>query len=368
MTHASLCTGIAGFDLAAEWTGWENIFQCEINPFCQAILKYHFPQCELHNDIKTTDFTKYYGAIDILSAGFPCQPFSVAGKRKGADDDRHLWPEVLRAIWEISPRWFMGENVGGLLTQQHGVVFERVCTDLEAAGYEVQSFVIPACAVGAPHRRDRVWIIAHARCNERQEDTKRERSADEENNEQPKRTHSSNAAKNTIGDGCTEREFKENGAAMGKQWNVSTGSATGFIYNRGVAANADGKLSRSRNPNCVGKIKQADALKSFGSAGNCKSKILSTNTQSERLQERNAEQAQYRTHATTKRRDCLPSWRNFPTQPPICSGNDGLSNRLDGITFPSWRRQSIEAYGNAIVPQVAYQIFKAINEIQKLTP
>jgi DNA (cytosine-5)-methyltransferase 1 len=133
MTHASLFTGIGGFDLAASLMGWENIFQCEIDPFCQTVLKYHFPKCELFSDIKTTNFTKYANTIDVLSGGFPCQPFSTAGKRKGTgtDDDRYLWPEVLRVVWEIQPAWFVGENVSGLLTQQSGVVFERVCADLE---------------------------------------------------------------------------------------------------------------------------------------------------------------------------------------------------------------------------------------------
>lgn len=102
-THASLFSGIGGFDLAAEWVGWKNVFHCEINEFCAQILKYHFPNADHYEDIKTTDFTKWRGKINVLSGGFPCQPFSLAGRRKGAEDDRYLWPQMLRAIQEIKP-------------------------------------------------------------------------------------------------------------------------------------------------------------------------------------------------------------------------------------------------------------------------
>jgi DNA (cytosine-5)-methyltransferase 1 len=161
MTHGSLFSGIGGFDLAAQWCGWTNVFQCEIDPFCRRVLKYHWPNTELYENVKTTNFTKYRGKIDIISGGFPCQPFSTAGKRKGTEDDRHLWPEMLRVIREVQPAWVVAENVSGLLTQQRGLVFERVCADLEGEGYEVQPFIVPACAVNAPHRRDRVWIVAN---------------------------------------------------------------------------------------------------------------------------------------------------------------------------------------------------------------
>lgn len=162
MTHASLFSGIGGFDLAAEWAGWTNAFNCEIDPFCQKILKYHFPNAEQYGDIKTTDFTIWRGRIDILTGGFPCQPFSLAGKRKGTEDDRYLWPTMLGVIRTVRPRWVVGENVLGIVNWSEGMVFEQVCADLEAEGYEVQPFAIPACGVGAFHRRFRVWFVAHA--------------------------------------------------------------------------------------------------------------------------------------------------------------------------------------------------------------
>lgn len=149
-----------GFDLAAKWMGWENIFHCEWNPFGQKILKYYWPNAISYDDITKTDFTIHRGRIDILTGGFPCQPYSVAGKRKGKEDERHLWPEMLRAIREIQPGWVVGENVGGLINWNGGMVFDEVQADLEAEGYEVWAYVLPACAVNAPHRRDRVWFIA----------------------------------------------------------------------------------------------------------------------------------------------------------------------------------------------------------------
>lgn len=161
MTHASLFSGIGGFDLAAEWLGWDNVFNCEIDEFCTKVLNYHFPYAIHYGDITSTDFTVHRGEIDVLTGGFPCQPFSLAGARRGSEDDRFLWPQMFRAICEISPRWVVAENVRGILTQQGGVVFERVCSDLENAGYECQAFLIPACSVEAPHHRERVWFVAH---------------------------------------------------------------------------------------------------------------------------------------------------------------------------------------------------------------
>lgn len=185
MTHGSLFSGVGGFDLAAEWMGWENLFHCEINEWCQKVLRFHFPKSIQYDDITRTDFAPWRGKVDILTGGFPCQPFSTAGKRRGAEDDRYLWPEMLRAIREIRPAWVIGENVAGITSMvqpgsevtvesqaslfdkadketilEQEYVIETVCRDLEREGYTVQPILIPACGVGAPHRRDRVWFIA----------------------------------------------------------------------------------------------------------------------------------------------------------------------------------------------------------------
>lgn len=162
MRHGSLFSGIGGFDLAAEWMGWENVFHCEINKFCQKILKQHWPDTKLYEDITTTDFTEWKGRCDIVTGGFPCQPYSQAGKRKGKADDRHLWPQMLRAIGEIQPTWVVGENVPGLLNWQRGMVLAEIKADLETSGFEVfPPVILPACSLQAPHRRDRFWLVAH---------------------------------------------------------------------------------------------------------------------------------------------------------------------------------------------------------------
>jgi DNA (cytosine-5)-methyltransferase 1 len=260
MKHGSLFSGIGGFDLAAEWMGWENVFHCEWNNFGQRVLKHYWPKAESFNDITKTDFTKYANKIDILTGGFPCQPYSSAGKRLGKEDERHLWPEMLRAIREISPCFVVGENVRGLTNWNGGLVFDEVCTELENIGYQVAPVIIPACGVGAPHRRERVWFVAIL-----------------------------NVANS-----------KRNGL---EHWN------------------------KARNL-------QTESIKTQKKGGNFTNDFKANGSQ--------------------------PNWEMFPTQSPICSGNDGLSNRLDGIAFSNWRKESVKAYGNAIVPQVAYEIFKAI--------
>ena len=180
MIHIDLFSGIGGFSYAADqvWNDVEHIF-CEIDPFCQQVLKKHWKGSVIYGDIreliadaarnrlqepwteKQATWNRQFPKVDLLTGGFPCQPFSQAGKRKGTNDDRHLWPKMLRVIQLTKPTWVVAENVRGLLTIEGGVVFEQVCLDLEREGYEVQAFIIPACAVNAPHRRDRVWIVAN---------------------------------------------------------------------------------------------------------------------------------------------------------------------------------------------------------------
>lgn len=161
MRHGSLFSGIGGFDLAAQWIGWENIFQVEKDEWCQKVLAKNFPETKRYGDIKKFNGTKYRGAIDILTGGFPCQPYSNVGKRKGKEDTRHLWPEYLRVIREIQPRFVVGENVRGLINWAGGLVFNEIQTQLEVEGYEVTSVILPACSKDASHRRERIWIVAY---------------------------------------------------------------------------------------------------------------------------------------------------------------------------------------------------------------
>lgn len=167
MKHASLFTGIGGFDLAAAWMGWENVFQVEIDSFCQEVLKHHFPHAQRFTDIRQFDSRPFHGAIDVLSGGDPCQPNSVAGLRAGKADARYLWPEYRRIYNEIKPGYIVNENVSGSIS--NGVLDQKI-SDLEADGYTCwPPLVIPAGAAGALHRRDRVWLVAHAMRSGRQQ-------------------------------------------------------------------------------------------------------------------------------------------------------------------------------------------------------
>ena len=163
LTHFSLFTGFGGIDIAAEIAGIETVGQCEINPAPTQVLKKHWAEVPRWEDIRNVtraSFEQKTGrrTVDVLSGGFPCQPFSTAGKRRGDKDDRYLWLEMLRVIKELQPTWVIGENVAGIIN----MALDRVCADLEAQGYEVQPIVFPAMSVQAQHRRNRVFILAHA--------------------------------------------------------------------------------------------------------------------------------------------------------------------------------------------------------------
>lgn len=300
MTHGSLFSGIGGFDLAAEWMGWENLFNCEWEEFPRRVLKHHFPNAKQYGDIKEFNAATYAGRIDILTGGFPCQPYSTAGKRKGKEDERHLFPEMLRVVRECSPRWIVGENVRGLVSWNGGLVFEEVCADLETCGYSVQPFVLPAAGVNAPHRRDRVWFIAYR------------------------------------DDAPTKHQIQ-----TGRNVSAST-------FQQYAPDTNSGRLEGSEK---VGR--HGLNVKRKGGVG------ITPDTRGIRPREPMADEKLEGEQRPSKRNQ-RDKWDSFPTKPPVCGGNDGLPRELDAITFPKWRRESIKAYGNAIVPQVALQIFKAI--------
>jgi DNA (cytosine-5)-methyltransferase 1 len=293
LTHGSLFSGIGGFDLASEWMGWENVFHCEWNDFGKRILKYYWPNAISYDDITKTDFTIHRGKIDILTGGFPCQPYSSAGKRKGKEDERHLWPEMLRAIREIQPSWVVGENVRGLTNWNGGMVFDEVQADLENEGYEVTPFLLPACAVNAPHRRDRIWFVAYS-------------------------------------NKCSKRSSGESGKI---ESNRSTNNDE----------QSSGREQAKQHTGCSDVLRNVADTERIGQSGSGRTK------------------KQMRTKTD---REWKTSWAyddgRWPTQSPVCNGNDGIPNGLDGITVSQWRQESIKAGGNAIVPQVAFQIFKAI--------
>ena len=323
LVHGSLFNGFDAPSVAASWMGWKNAFHCEINPFCNDILKYWFPNSEHYEDITKTDFSQWRGRIDILTGGFPCQPFSLAGQRKGADDNRYLWPHMLRAIREIRPAWVIGENVAGILTMvqpgketevgsqtslfgennrkrillRQEYVVETICKDLEREGYSVQPLLIPACAVGAPHRRDRVWFVARLIT-----DTA---------------CHGSGG---TPYESCRENERQD-------------GNETQQPFFGG----------------CVRDVTNSDSELSSEGYG--------------QMQE-----GRYTERVRVEPFNFQTCWQAFPTQSPVCRGNDGIPFDVDRLTIPftKWRQESVKGYGNAIVPQVILEIFKAIEEIERL--
>jgi len=345
MTHASVFSGIGGPEVAAAMLGWENLFHCEINPFGRAVLQYWFPNAKSYEDITKTDFSEWGGKVNALTGGFPCQPFSYAGQRRGADDDRYLWPFMHRCINQVRPDWVVCENVAGILTMvEQGDVtemasekslfseenplhryrldetftLERICNDLESDGYAVQAVVIPACAVNAPHRRDRVFII-----------------------------------------GQLDAEPAINGGVLPKS-SADTESQQG------------GRL-RPEQPECgepqqgeLGGRNQQDGRGGYAPHTRC--------TGLEEFQQLTSDMGKKDCRRQT-RGHCdggvqgreFNHWADFPTVSPVHRGNDGIPFPLDDLAIsPSkWRTESLKAYGNAIVPQVMYEIFKAIEETYK---
>lgn len=328
LTHGSLFSGIGGFDLASEWMGWENVFHCEWNDFGKRILKYYWPNTISYDDITKTDFTIHRGKIDILTGGFPCQPYSVAGKRKGKEDERHLWPEMLRAIREIQPTYIVGENVRGLINWNGGMVFDEVQTDLENEGYEITPFLLPAGGVNAPHRRDRIWFIAFNSSYSKSEQSKRMQPEQREISEPEQREFRRSDCENDVSNSCIER-------------------CDNWCDNR----------EERHFQNDIRITEENKSERNGWKCGACEIGSISTDTYSGRQSGK-----EYReTKSGQFAKESFPGyWENFPTQSPVCDGNDGIPTKLDGITFPKWRNESIKGGGNAIVPQVAFQIFKAV--------
>ena len=351
--HVGLFEGVGGFGLAAKLNGIETIATCEINEFGNKVTAYHFPEAYRHGDVRT--LTKQilnerlipkYGAgwsdRTILTAGFPCQPFSVAGRRAGADDDRYLWPETLRVIAEVRPAWVIGENVAGILsmvqpvsvvemasetnafgevydmyTERSEFIAERICQELEGVGYSVIPFVVPACAVGAPHRRDRIWFVAHS---DRVGWQRRCSGCNGENEDPSQRTDVFSA-------------FGRHGEEQSSPNSSNTGS---------------------EGLQCQGKNRTIESRATADSSSEWRRELRDKGKE-ERA--RNSDELSAGEHT-------IPNWINFPTVSPLCSGDDGLPIELAGISFPTWRRESITAMGNAVVPQIPQLMMSFIKEIE----
>lgn len=400
MNHASLFSGIGGAEVAASMMGWQNLFHCEIQEFPRKVLDYWFPNSESYEDITKTDFTKWHGKVDVLTGGFPCQPFSLAGRRKGADDNRYLWPQMLRAIRQIHPTWVVGENVAGIKTmvqscqvtqmgrtdylfeenhlyrEESRFTLDKICADLEAEGYSVQPIVIPACAIGAPHRRDRVWIVAHTQCdghspqghgNQRARAKKSEEGQDRP---QPRSRRLGSCSAPSYTSGKRHRRWsnkQEPFTECSRTPNLGTRRskrlASYALQHRSHEVHKDNQsqFPDGARSNSLGG--QRFSSHSYGNGG----KTLQPGEETERTGCKRDVQPKERSTSPewTDRLSRLQQsgrWRNFPTQSPLCRGNDGIPFDVDSLTisFPKWRQESIKAYGNAWVPQVAYEIFRAI--------
>jgi DNA (cytosine-5)-methyltransferase 1 len=375
MRHGSLFSGIGGFDLASEWMGWENVFHCEWNEFGQKVLNYYWPKAISYHDITKTDFSVHRGRIDILTGGFPCQPYSMAGKRKGKEDERHLWPEMLRAIREIQPTWVVGENVLGLVNWNEGLVFHEVQADLEAQGYEVQPYVLPAASVNAPHRRDRVWFVAYSKSSADSRDTgevpgetKKENGTgfkSSTSSEQQIQLPSESSSlfrddANSIDCGYSPKRYK-----ISKEDRIQEFSGQKMEsreFNRtDISWNASDTKS-ARTGEYIGRLRSLPDRHSDGSKDAKHSNSIGQEWGSDETDRKTSVRDFFsKSNAWVNQRN---SWDNFPTVSPICTRDDGISNRLDSITFSKWRNESIKAGGNAIVPQVVHQIFKAIEQYE----
>jgi len=487
MIHASLFSGIGGPEVAAKMMGWENAFHCEINPFGRAVLDYWFPESKSYEDITKTSFKEWRGRIDVLTGGFPCQPFSYAGKRGGREDERYLWPEMLRVIDEVRPTWVVGENVAGITTMVEGGVcadlggeatlfaegdelhryeldqsytIERICKDLEHLGYSVQSVLVPAAAVGAPHRRDRVFIIAHDDVNHPDLGADYRPSGEDEGAEGEERlperdnlhlvgdssevrSEGAGTDTDTICDGCKElgisgihrggdfsardyaeretqgsttdpdRTGREEPQFTGGSKNQEEGGAG--VHDRverfglyGSASDSAGELrdgdgiGHGLQPRTGSMPELGDGDREGPSSDPSHISLQGGRDGLEQPEHRTAEQGEFgrgsgedgvrtsadshlqrfneRIHPAQSRKEerfnseadrewgdtdrLLPEhrWDSFPTVSPVHRGNDGIPFPLDNLTIPQtrWRFESLKAYGNAILPQVMYRIFQAI--------
>lgn len=345
MRHLDLFAGIGGFSLAAQWMGWETVAQVEWDEWCQKVLAKNFPDALRFGDIvefnkmlengenitntesrksgeqKTGDGWQNIsrrsekthgqlsiGRIDILTGGFPCQPFSHAGKRKGTDDSRYLWPAMLETIRRVKPSYVVGENVAGLVSMENGKTLDRILSDLEDEGYTTEQVIIPACAVGAWHRRDRIWIIAHSV-------NRTDRAIRGQSGE-------------TEGLPCECGEAGYSGESCGTDSEVYDAHR----HNQGLQGGAQ--------------------------TGNIRSSREKRNQQSERYRQCLGRENGQSQSLVGGMAYGLPCWvdgywdREPEGVPRVATGVKDRVNRLKGL-------------GNAIVPQVAYQIFKAIEQYEK---
>lgn len=432
--HASFCTGIGACELAAMWMGWRNAFSCEIDPFCHQVLKYYYPHIKHYENIFGTDFSEWRGKIDILTAGFPCQPFSCAGSRKGAEDDRYLWPEVLRGVDEIRPNWFIGENVAGITSMvlpgdeikvesytdpegesyletemRQQFIVDRICNDLESIGYSVQPIIIPACAVGAPHRRDRIWFIAHggetiANCsNARPEGMQQGENGIYEFEV----TANPNKFDDNLSGFFTSQLSQQKASEIFKNipdWeNFPSQSPVRFRYD-GISNNVvryiktevydaiKEYIRREDLPRVWEAFQKKKVREQIGGLfeipePNLLLEVLQRTSENRRYEQEQNGLSQFSEETSGRVLCYLRKYGTFASSPFGQKYKEQFAQQFGNIMpelsyeialatkkiveecerTASWvRAESIKAYGNSMVPQLVYQIFKAIGEVENL--
>ena len=323
MKVLDLFSGIGGFSLGLERAGMETVAFCEIEEYPRSILKKHWPDVPIYNDVRQLKGDEL-GTIDVICGGFPCQPFSVAGKQKGKEDNRHLWPEMFRLIQECRPRWVIGENVAGFIR----MALDDVLLDLEAEGYSTRTFVIPACAVGGIHQRDRVWIVAHA-------------ESVSSNGGEPWK-YDESAIQAQAGAKSSNGITSNSASTVSSEQSVRKGIVTNSTHKHDRPSDTR-EIERQESES--GKENQSDVVADTISEGLQGSKQQGAHGEKERASRSTAKQSYA---CKFVRSEFQPI--SIPTQPTVRKRDDGLPDNV----------ARLKALGNAVVPQIPEMIGRAI--------
>ena len=325
LKHLSLCSGIGGLDLAAEWAGIRTVAQCEIDGYASRVLEKNFKGVPNLHDIRTVTNERLRERgiapeeITVISAGFPCQPYSLAGKGRGDRDERDLWGEVKRVIGEVRPRWFVGENTPGLFSRENQRYFRRILSDLAALGYNVGWGIWGACDVGAPHKRERVFLVAHADGERR---------------------------------GVFGADKRESGRALGQseaETPFGASSLYGNFYNADGERRGENETNQQHVSNACCKKGRKDK---FSGANRCTNAVSDAYGLRKQQSSRKQQESRERTCDIRQTRYGGEWWE---VEPDVGRVAYGVSARVDRL----------RCLGNAVVPYQAYPIFKAIADYEK---
>lgn len=376
MKHLSLFSGIGGIDLAAEWAGFESSIMVERDKFCQRLLKQNFPDAELFDDVTTFNGLDYRGEITLLSAGFPCQPHSLAGKRKASGDERDLWGEVVRILGEVQPRWFLGENVPGLLSSESGRFFGRVVNDLAKVGYRMGWGMYGAKDIGAVHRRNRIFIVAYSSSiggSTKVFDTENRCIQSEQPKSSQSRQERSGMASrsyaiSTCSDDATDSQSESgDGGGLGEQL-CSESQASEFRggYCKGNAADSQKQSGNKQSSTFTEERRKSESVRicDCGRDVTDSEHVRCIGLQEEELRGQDYQERQEGRQEQSERGRFYQvirggDWRSWGI-PAVCSestirgSNDGVPNRVDRL----------KALGNAVVPQQVYPILAEIARLE----